>query len=328
MGKFIDLTGKTFGELSVVSREDNRSGAAHWLCICACGKTKVIKGSSLRSGATKTCGHNSIKIRDLAGETCGRLLVVDRAENSKNRSVMYNCICSCGNKKIVSARNLAGGVTKSCGCISREFEDLTDNTYGRLLVISPADKLNGKIMFNCRCSCGNTLIVTSGNLKNGHTQSCGCYMADLTTTHGLSNTLSYAVWSSMKARCDNPNNPYYKNYGGRGITVCDRWNKFENFYDDMCPRPEGMTLERIDNDKGYGPDNCKWVTLFEQQCNKRTNRKIIGVTSQAAGNYRWDTTKDGQHYYGLCKTELEAATEYDNKCEEIHNYRPNGTEKK
>lgn len=89
--------------------------------------------------------------------------------------------------------------------------------------------------------------------------------------HGLYKSRSYSIWASMKDRCNNPNNPNYHRYGGRGVAVCDRWQEFENFYADMGDAPEGMSLDRADNDLGYSPDNCRWATPVEQQNNMRSN---------------------------------------------------------
>lgn len=138
-------------------------------------------------------------------------------------------------------------------------------------------------------------------------------------------TSEYKIHNSMKQRCNNPNDKNYDNYGGRGIAVCERWGKFENFYADMGKRPNEMTLERIDNEKGYSPDNCKWATKFEQSCNTRNNNKIIGVQQLKSGNYRWKAKKGTEHYSGTCKTKELAATAYDNKNEELGRGRPNKT---
>ena len=119
------------------------------------------------------------------------------------------------------------------------------------------------------CECGGEAEIVGSNVRNGHTRSCGCMGGR--DTHGMSNTREYTTWCMMRKRCTNQNSECYADYGGRGITVCDRWDSFENFYEDMGPRPEGMTLDRIDNDKGYDKDNCRWATKKEQQNNKRDN---------------------------------------------------------
>lgn len=113
------------------------------------------------------------------------------------------------------------------------------------------------------------------HVKSGATTSCGCYMSEWSvarfTTHGQTNTGTYKSWKSMLARCEQPRHPHYENYGGRGIAVCERWHRFAEFYADMGDRPEGLTLDRIDNDGNYAPGNCRWATRRQQWENSRAN---------------------------------------------------------
>lgn len=135
-----------------------------------------------------------------------------------------------------------------------------------------------KATFKCKCDCGNEGIYLGTEVKNGHTKSCGCYAKDVKTTHGMHDTKLYQTWSDMKSRCTNPLNKYYHCYGGRGITVCDRWKDeygFKNFYEDMGDKPNSeLSLERIDNNKGYSKENCYWATSKEQCRNLRKNKLI------------------------------------------------------
>jgi len=165
------------------------------------------------------------------------------------------------------------------------FIDLTGRRFGRLVVLSRGPNVNNTIAtWNCRCDCGKDKNIRGLKLKAGVTTSCGCFRREVVarknTTHGESNNNSYGSWQAMLTRCSNKNQRSYKNYGGRGITVCQEWLSFENFLADMGERPEGMSLERIDNEQGYNKLNCKWATRQEQSRNKRTNRYITinGIT--------------------------------------------------
>ena len=153
--------------------------------------------------------------------------------------------------------------------------------FGKLLVLDVAFKdPSYGTSWKCLCDCGNETIVRNCHLVAKHTTSCGCRGKSSKTTHNKSYTPEYRVWRDMKNRCDLSTNSAYKNYGGRGITYVERWSVFENFYNDMGPRPTGTTLDRIDNQKDYSPENCRWATMKQQQNNKRTNRFITleGVT--------------------------------------------------
>lgn len=166
-----------------------------------------------------------------------------------------------------------------------KFNDLKNKRFGRLVVIEKTNERSSEsIVWLCKCDCGNIKKVRSSNLTYGETFSCGCLRKELfknrITRHGMHNTSTYRAWRSMASRCNNPKNKRYKDYGGRGISIYERWNNFENFYKDMGVKPKGKSLDRIDNDKGYEPSNCKWSTPTEQLNNTRKNIYIIykGIT--------------------------------------------------
>lgn len=121
----------------------------------------------------------------------------------------------------------------------------------------------------CRCICGKTVSVKQTSLRRGSARSCGCRKPEIATTHGMNQEKIYQIWSSIIQRCTNPKNRGYKNYGGRGIQVSEEWKKFENFFRDVGDQPPGLTLDRIDNDKGYSKENCRWVSWETQAVNRR-----------------------------------------------------------
>ncbi len=170
-------------------------------------------------------------------------------------------------------------------------ENLADRVFGFLTVISYHGKNRQRnSLWRCRCVCGQERICRGADLKNRPNASCGCQQPRLAReanlTHGKRHTSEYNLWINVRARCRNPKHPRYANYGGRGITVCDRWrSSFENFLADVGAKPSANhTLERIDNNASYCPGNCRWATYPEQGSNTRLNRRITheGTTSVSA----------------------------------------------
>lgn len=225
---------------------------------------------------------------DLTGQKFNQLTVLYQDINRKY--IYWVCQCECGNIKSIEARALRKGLTKSCGCI--RTPDLTNNRFGKLNVIKKLDQRDkfGKIQWECKCDCGGMINLPTGSLINHNTKSCGCLQSEVIseinkvihTTHGLSNSPEYGIWAAMKDRCFNPNNLSYNHYGGRGITVCDRWiNSFENFYADMGLRPSDQhSIDRYpDNNGHYEPGNCKWST-DEEQCNNRNNNRLFNYNNE------------------------------------------------
>jgi hypothetical protein len=172
--------------------------------------------------------------------------------------------------------------------------DLTGQRFGRLVVqrIGPKTKPN-QIYWICNCDCGNICEVKGGNLKSGGTKSCGCINKEIlrerSIKHGFDGTPLGYVRSSMQQRCYNSTHKAYKNYGGRGITICDEWlNNSKSFFDWAIKSGyhEGLTLDRIDNDGNYCPENCRWATMKEQQNNRRNNHLyVVGDVGKTIGEW-------------------------------------------
>lgn len=148
--------------------------------------------------------------------------------------------------------------------------DISGNKFGRLTAVSFIQRTTAGTMWSFVCDCGNSHVTAAANVMTGKTQSCGCYHAIAITKHGKSRTKAYKTWSSMLGRTTNPLNKDWKYYGGRGIAVCERWTKFENFYADMGDPPDDLTIDRIDVDGNYEPANCRWVDRATQTANRRT----------------------------------------------------------
>lgn len=163
--------------------------------------------------------------------------------------------------------------------IMSKLQDLTGKRFERLVVVERTANNKRQPVWICKCDCGNYTKVQSSNLKSGNVRSCGCLAKEIkpSLTHGLHGTRLYEIWHGMKQRCYLPTVKPYKNYGGRGIKVCDEWkNDFMSFYNWAITNGyrEYLTLDRIDNDGNYEPNNCRWITRKEQSNNKRTNRYI------------------------------------------------------
>jgi len=177
--------------------------------------------------------------------------------------------------------------------------DLTGKSFGHLTVIKFYGVSKSRdAMWECVCVCGNNPIMRGRHLRSGHSSSCGCIHRTGQLIHGKSiGDKTYYIWEAMHQRCRNKKSKYYSAYGGAGVSVCDRWNNFENFLSDMGEKPEGMSLDRIDSSGNYEPANCRWATNLEQQRNKR-NSLFVEVDGTKI-NYLYVAEKEGISPYML-----------------------------
>lgn len=166
--------------------------------------------------------------------------------------------------------------------MSTTLVDITGNRYGKLIVVERAGTYKyGEVTWLCQCDCGKQSTVRSSSLRRGDTKSCGCIAAGLARkrleTHGMSKTRLFHIWSMMLERCYRSYNKSYPRYGGRGILICDEWkNNFSSFYEWASSNgySDALSIDRIDNDKGYYPENCRWTTVKEQANNRSTNNLL------------------------------------------------------
>lgn len=201
--------------------------------------------------------------------------------------------------------------------------DLTGKSFGRLTVQRLLGKKKNKVVYLCKCLCGKEKTVVYASLTGGTTRSCGCLHKDvfkqMITKYKYSrvDAALYIMWQGMLARCSNKNHKSYSTYGGKGVSVCNSWKNFDNFYLSMAPRPDGYTLDRLDSEGDYCPSNCRWATSLEQSVNrgsvKGSTSKYKGVCYHKATG-KWAANLGYEYkniYIGIYLSEKDAAYAYD-----------------
>jgi hypothetical protein len=220
------------------------------------------------------------RVKIMPGERFGKLTVIQEIGKNEIGSIMYEVLCDCGNASLAAGSSLRKGERTSCGCnVIRQ--NLLGKRFGKLIVIAEVERnKNGKAQWLCRCDCGNEKVYLGKELtRNRGSKSCGCYGKEMISKssfrHGGYGTKLYGAWRAMRQRCNTITHKNYKDYGGRGIKVCEEWNSFINFRDwslrNGYVETERLTLDRKNNNSGYSPDNCRWTTYKVQNNNTRQN---------------------------------------------------------
>lgn len=290
--QYEDLPGSAIGQWTVLHEVEKRPPYRYFLCRCSCGAEHEVNGYSLRRGASSMCAFCSRQQmgkrkrapkpeHNLVGKTFSSWTVESEIFDHSQQGRHFLCLCKCGNKSPVRGIDLRQGRSTRCRQCARAetstLHEMLGARFGKWTVLECSGRRFDSYQFLCKCDCGTTKKLHGPALRRGDTTQCtkcaNIKKARNNRTHGRSKTRLYKVWSSMKSRCQDPNSNAYKWYGARGIQVCERWQLFENFIEDMgIPNP-GLTIDRIDNDGNYEPGNCRWVSHAENMRNRRNSKR-------------------------------------------------------
>jgi hypothetical protein len=194
----------------------------------------------------------------------------------------YECQCICGKIQNVHFTSMKLGRSKRCWDCGRKktskTEEMIGKRFGKWIVLYETGESFHSLKYMCRCECGFENEIHGPHLRQGNSTMCRDCSNKIKSrnniTHGKSYTPTYKIWNQMHQRCDNPNTKFFYRYGGRGISVCERWNEFRNFLKDMGERPPNMDLDRIDNEGNYEQSNCRWIS-HKENCNNQSRKKVI-----------------------------------------------------
>ena len=301
--------GKKYGRLTVLEIVGkNKRNEKIAKCKCDCGNIVDVSMILLRRGTTNSCGciRRTLDGKDYVGKKYGKLTILESLGRDGSR-VLVKCKCDCGNEKIIDVGDIKSGRTKSCGCgrkgINVKFyeKDLIGQRFGRLTItkmLSRDEKSN--VIVECKCDCGNIITRKYVLLQQGHTKSCGCLFKEHCVVHGRyrDNKRLYSEYKGMISRCYNPKNCSYDRYGAVGIDVSVEWlNDYESFKNWSLENgyTDDLTIDRIDNTKGYSADNCRWVNSHIQNANQ-------GLSTRNTSGYRGLSYNVKRKVYDTCLT--------------------------
>jgi hypothetical protein len=223
----------------------------------------------------------------IEGLKVGKWTTILFARKPNDDKRYWMCKCDCGTQKLVREIDLINARSTQCAQCRFSFKYDIGQRFGSLVIVDRFKSNNGllaKNKFTLICDCGDSSTVDTARINAGKVKMC--YKCSLKLVgqprHGMHNSSTYSTWEQIKRRCYAVNYARYKDYGGRGITVCERWHIFDNFLADMGVKPEGLQIDRIDNDGPYSPDNCHWVTPRENMQNRRNSPK-----NKKAGESKW-----------------------------------------